>query len=80
VSSLLGAINFISTALNMRTDGMLLHKMPLKIKNKLNFNNFLYKRINRNYSNNNNITQQKMSKDEFNQWFVVLVEVSLIFQ
>jgi len=29
VSSLLGAINFISTALNMRTDGMLLHKMPL---------------------------------------------------
>lgn len=33
VSSLLGAINFISTALNMRTDGMLLHKMPLKIKN-----------------------------------------------
>jgi len=28
------AINFISTALNMRTDGMLLHKMPLKIKNK----------------------------------------------
>jgi cytochrome c oxidase subunit 1 len=67
VSSLLGAINFISTALNMRTDGMLLHKMPLKIKNKLNFNNFLYKRINRNYSNNNNITQQKMSKDEFNQ-------------
>ena len=62
VSSLLGAINFISTALNMRTDGMLLHKMPLKIKNKLNFNNFLYKRINRNYSNNNNITQQKWVK------------------
>ena len=29
MSSLLGAINFISTALNMRTDGMLLHKMPL---------------------------------------------------
>ena len=29
VSSLLGAINFISTALNMRTDGMLLHKMSL---------------------------------------------------
>jgi cytochrome c oxidase subunit 1 len=29
VSSLLGAINFISTALNMRTDGMLLHKLPL---------------------------------------------------
>ena len=29
VSSLLGAINFISTALNMRTNGMSLHKLPL---------------------------------------------------
>jgi len=29
VSSLLGAINFISTTLNMRTNGMSLHKLPL---------------------------------------------------
>src|ERR1700684_2789053 len=29
VSSLLGAINFISTVLNMRTNGMSLHKLPL---------------------------------------------------
>jgi len=29
VSSLLGAINFICTALNMRTNGMSLHKLPL---------------------------------------------------
>ena len=29
VSSLLGAINFISTALNMRTNGMSFHKVPL---------------------------------------------------
>ena len=29
VSSLLGAINFISTALNMRTNGMSMHKLPL---------------------------------------------------
>jgi len=29
VSSLLGAVNFISTALNMRTNGMSLHKLPL---------------------------------------------------
>lgn len=29
VSSLLGAINFISTSLNMRTNGMALHKLPL---------------------------------------------------
>ena len=29
VSSLLGAINFISTVLNMRTPGMSLHKLPL---------------------------------------------------
>lgn len=29
VSSLLGAINFISTVLNMRTNGMNLHKLPL---------------------------------------------------
>jgi hypothetical protein len=29
VSSLLGAINFISTAMNMRTHGMSYHKMPL---------------------------------------------------
>jgi cytochrome c oxidase subunit 1 len=29
VSSLLGAINFISTVLNMRTNGMGLHKLPL---------------------------------------------------
>jgi hypothetical protein len=62
VSSLLGAINFISTALNMRTDGMLLHKMPLKKNNKLNNKN-------RNYSNNIKI-KHKMNKNEFNQWFV----------
>jgi heme/copper-type cytochrome/quinol oxidase subunit 1 len=59
VSSLLGAINFISTALNMRTDGMLLHKMPLRLKNKL-------KNENRNYSNNLK-KEQKMNKNEFNQ-------------
>nr|AWA82068.1 cytochrome c oxidase subunit 1 [Laetiporus sulphureus] len=29
ISSLLGAINFIATALNMRTNGMSLHKLPL---------------------------------------------------
>lgn len=29
VSSLLGAINFISTVINMRTNGMALHKLPL---------------------------------------------------
>lgn len=29
MSSLLGAINFIATTLNMRTNGMSLHKMPL---------------------------------------------------
>lgn len=29
VSSLLGAVNFISTALNMRTNGMSIHKLPL---------------------------------------------------
>jgi cytochrome c oxidase subunit 1 len=29
VSSLLGAVNFISTALNMRTNGMSMHKLPL---------------------------------------------------
>ena len=29
ISSLLGAINFIATTLNMRTNGMELHKMPL---------------------------------------------------
>jgi hypothetical protein len=29
VSSLLGAINFISTTLNMRTNGMSMHKLPL---------------------------------------------------
>lgn len=29
VSSLLGAINFISTVLNMRTNGMSMHKLPL---------------------------------------------------
>jgi cytochrome c oxidase subunit 1 len=29
VSSLLGAINFISTTMNMRTNGMSLHKLPL---------------------------------------------------
>jgi hypothetical protein len=29
VSSLLGAINFISTGLNMRTNGMSIHKLPL---------------------------------------------------
>jgi cytochrome c oxidase subunit 1 len=29
VSSLLGAINFISTAINMRTNGLGLHKLPL---------------------------------------------------
>ena len=29
VSSLLGAINFISTAMNMRTNGMSMHKLPL---------------------------------------------------
>lgn len=56
------AINFISTALNMRTDGMLLHKMSLKINNILNNNN-------RNYSNNLKI-KKKMNKNEFNQWFV----------
>jgi cytochrome c oxidase subunit 1 len=29
ISSLLGAINFICTVLNMRTNGMSLHKLPL---------------------------------------------------
>jgi hypothetical protein len=43
----------------MRTDGMLLHKMPLRLKNKL-------KNENRNYSNNLK-KEQKMNKNEFNQ-------------
>jgi hypothetical protein len=43
----------------MRTDGMLLHKMPL---NKY----FKFKNENRNYSNNIKI-KQKMTKNEFNQ-------------
>ena len=46
----------------MRTDGMLLHKMPLKKNNLLNNKN-------RNYSNNIKF-KQKMNKNEFNQWFV----------
>lgn len=41
---------------------MLLHKMPLRLKNKL-------KNENRNYSNNLK-KEQKMNKNEFNQWFV----------
>ncbi len=32
ISSLLGAINFIATALNMRTNGMSLHKLPLYLE------------------------------------------------
>ena len=59
VSSLLGAVNFIRTALNMRTNGMSMHKLPL------NYTLNKYKRNNSNININVNI-----NKTNFNEWFV----------